>query len=194
MPLTRSIAALEHASLYRSMARTPTVTLPRLKALVSGRLPKFIDVFHNFGSAEIAEDNVIDRIAESQSVARGFRVSGDGGHQSSQHQQPAPQNRTRRLVMYGDDTWLKLFPGRFARADGTTSFFTKDFTVVDDNVTRHLGQEFDPELLHPRSTDWDLVSGWADVYRLCHACMRACCACVRACVRAWIACLVLSAA
>ena len=25
--------------------------------------------------------------------------------------------------MYGDDTWLKLFPGMFLRKDGTTSFF-----------------------------------------------------------------------
>ena len=28
-----------------------------------------------------------------------------------------------RLAMYGDDTWLKLFPGYFSRADGTSSFF-----------------------------------------------------------------------
>lgn len=28
-----------------------------------------------------------------------------------------------RLVMYGDDTWLKLFPDTFDRFDGTTSFF-----------------------------------------------------------------------
>ena len=36
------------------------------------------------------------------------------------------QMRARRpgkLVMYGDDTWLKLFPGVFDRADGTSSFF-----------------------------------------------------------------------
>lgn len=25
--------------------------------------------------------------------------------------------------MYGDDTWLKLFPDKFQRADGTSSFF-----------------------------------------------------------------------
>lgn len=25
--------------------------------------------------------------------------------------------------MYGDDTWLKLFPDTFSRADGTSSFF-----------------------------------------------------------------------
>ena len=28
-----------------------------------------------------------------------------------------------KLVMYGDDTWLKLFPNTFSRADGTSSFF-----------------------------------------------------------------------
>ncbi len=25
--------------------------------------------------------------------------------------------------MYGDDTWLKLFPNIFSRVDGTSSFF-----------------------------------------------------------------------
>ncbi len=32
--------------------------------------------------------------------------------------------------MFGDDTWLKLFPGRFVREDGTTSFFVSDYTEV----------------------------------------------------------------
>ena len=43
--------------------------------------------------------------------------------------------------MYGDDTWLKLFPDFFHRADGTTSFFVSDFTEVDKNVTRHVPDE-----------------------------------------------------
>lgn len=42
-----------------------------------------------------------------------------------------------RMVHYGDDTWLKLFPNAFMREDGTTSFFVADYTEVDDNVTRH---------------------------------------------------------
>ena len=29
----------------------------------------------------------------------------------------------KRLNMFGDDTWLKLFPGMFGRVDGTVSFF-----------------------------------------------------------------------
>lgn len=69
--------------------------------------------------------------------------------------------------MYGDDTWLKLFPEMFDRADGTTSFFVsvswskhyynynlsatfteflvQDFTEVDNNVTRHVPDELSRE-------------------------------------------------
>ena len=65
--------------------------------------------------------------------------------------------------MYGDDTWLKLFPDTFSRADGTSSFFVsvsgismskcivniiaelrstyQDFIEVDNNVTRHIPDE-----------------------------------------------------
>lgn len=71
--------------------------------------------------------------------------------------------------MYGDDTWLKLFPDTFSRADGTTSFFVsvsdiclalriqgveshvpecQDFTEVDNNVTRHVSAELD-------QSDWN---------------------------------------
>ena len=71
--------------------------------------------------------------------------------------------------MYGDDTWLKLFPDTFARADGTSSFFVsvsgtslgscivgksteslknQDFTEVDSNVTRHLSDELN-------ESDWN---------------------------------------
>lgn len=36
----------------------------------------------------------------------------------------------RKMVMFGDDTWIKLFPRHFARSDGTTSFFVSDYTEV----------------------------------------------------------------
>ncbi|KAG5576717.1 hypothetical protein H5410_056851 [Solanum commersonii] len=39
-----------------------------------------------------------------------------------------------KLVMHGDDTWLKLFPGMFSRHDGVSSFFVKDTVQVDQNV------------------------------------------------------------
>ena len=133
MPLTRQVAAHEHTRLYRAIARTPTVTMPRLKALTTGRMPKFIDVFHNFGSSAVIDDNIIQQMK--------LHSQHTGG----------------RNVLYGDNTWIKLFPDGFFRSDGTTSFFTKDFTEVDDNITRHLKEEFDPTLSHPKSRDWELV-------------------------------------
>ena len=47
------------------------------------------------------------------------------------------RNANKTMVHYGDDTWDKLFPGFFAREDGTVSFFVADYTEVDNNVTRH---------------------------------------------------------
>lgn len=36
-----------------------------------------------------------------------------------------------RIVFYGDDTWLRLFPTHFeADSEGTVSFFVKDYTEV----------------------------------------------------------------
>ena len=36
----------------------------------------------------------------------------------------------KKIVFYGDDTWIKLFPDHFERFDGTTSFFVTDYTEV----------------------------------------------------------------
>ena len=92
-----------------------------IKALMSGTIPGFIDVILNFGSAQL-----------------------DGDHLISQW-----KHHNFNLTMFGDDTWLKLFPNYFIRSDGTSSFFVSDFYEVDTNVTRHL----EPEL---ESKDWDV--------------------------------------
>lgn len=57
----------------------------------------------------------------------------------------------KRLELYGDSTWLRIFPGDFGRSDGTTSFFVNDFFEVDSNVTRHL---IDRVAAH---NEWDLM-------------------------------------
>ena len=57
---------------------------------------------------------------------------------------------SRNVTFFGDDTWTRLFPGKFLRQDPVTSFFVSDYTEVDDNVTRHLGPEMERE-------DWDVM-------------------------------------
>ena len=79
---------------------TPECSL--LQALLTGSLPGFIDVVRNLNSPTLLEDNVITRA----------KAAG------------------KRIIFYGDETWVKLFPKHFVEYDGTTSFFVSDYTEV----------------------------------------------------------------
>lgn len=86
---------------FTAHATSPTVTMPRIKAITTGSIPSFLDVILN-----------IDEGDESSSLAS----------QDTWLAQMKAKN-TGKQLLYGDDTWLKLFPGLFDRADGTSSFF-----------------------------------------------------------------------
>ena len=75
--------------------------MPRLKAITTGSIPSFLDVVLNLDEADESSSLASQDTWLAQMKAKG----------------------TGKLVMYGDDTWLKLFPGTFDRAEGTTSFF-----------------------------------------------------------------------
>ncbi|KAF0689997.1 Aste57867_18587 [Aphanomyces stellatus] len=130
MPYTTHLArSSEHTVAYIAHAAVPTVTMPRLKALTTGKQPAFLDVLRNFNSKALDDDNLLARF-----------------HQAG-----------RRLVLYGDETWLSLFPDLFHRHDATSGFFTTDTVEVDTNVTRHLQDELDPTMQSPKSLDWDVL-------------------------------------
>ncbi|EFX00445.1 GPI ethanolamine phosphate transferase [Grosmannia clavigera kw1407] len=114
---------------FTALASSPTVTMPRLKALTTGSTPSFLDVVLN-----------VDEGDRSSSLA-----SQDTWLAQMRARQP-----DQKLLLYGDDTWLKLFPDTFDRADGTTSFFVSDFTDVDRNVTRHVAGEL-------AAADWSVL-------------------------------------
>ncbi len=116
---TQSLIRSGAAVPFTGHASPPTITMPRVKAITTGSVPSFLDVVLNF-----AESDTSSILANQDTWLAQMRAKPDG-----------------KLVMYGDDTWLKLFPGFFERADGTTSFFVSDFTEVDHNVTRHVPEE-----------------------------------------------------
>ncbi|KAF8730197.1 hypothetical protein HU200_017172 [Digitaria exilis] len=122
MPYTQSLLAGCKATGYHAKAAPPTVTMPRLKAMVSGAIGGFLDVAFNFNTQAFLEDNLLDQLHMI-------------GH---------------KLVMLGDETWIKLFPTLFARQDGVSSFYVRDTTEVDFNVSRHL----DFELV---AKDWSVL-------------------------------------
>jgi ethanolaminephosphotransferase len=72
------------------------------KAITSGTIPGFIDVILNVDSKELSEDNLVTQM----------------------------KNSNKKIIFYGDDTWIKLFPNHFVRQDGTTSFFVTDYIEV----------------------------------------------------------------
>lgn len=75
------------------------------QALTTGSIPGFVDVLLNFGSSELTEDNLVKKWSEAG----------------------------RKVNLFGDDTWIRLFPDRFLRQDGTTSFYVSDYTEVISN-------------------------------------------------------------
>ncbi|XP_060084233.1 GPI ethanolamine phosphate transferase 2-like [Ylistrum balloti] len=131
-PMTSLQNLLTNGKALRYIARVhpPTVTLPRIKALMTGSIPGFVDVVLNFGSTELLEDNIIEQMRRAK----------------------------KRVKFYGDEVWIKLFPHHFVESDGTTSFFVTDYTEVDNNVTRHVlptlrtGQ-YDVMILHYTGLD-----------------------------------------
>ncbi|KAI1766036.1 alkaline phosphatase-like protein [Hypoxylon sp. FL1150] len=113
---------------FTAHATSPTITMPRIKAITTGSTPSFLDAILSFDEADTSSTLAVQDTWLAQMKAK----------------------KTGKLVMHGDDTWLKLFPGIFDRADGTSSFFVSDFTEVDNNVTRHI-----PDELH--NDDWNTM-------------------------------------
>ena len=96
----RSLISNGRAIPFTAHAAAPTVTMPRVKALTTGSIPSFLDVILN-----IAESDTSSSLASQDTWLAQIRARGG------------------KLTMFGDDTWLKLFPGMFERSDGTASFF-----------------------------------------------------------------------
>jgi ethanolaminephosphotransferase len=90
---------------FTAHATSPTITMPRVKAITTGSIPSFVDVILNFAESDTTSTLATQDTWLAQIKAKDY------------------DNEKGKLVMYGDDTWLKLFPNMFERADGTSSFF-----------------------------------------------------------------------
>ncbi|KAA6426392.1 MAG: GPI ethanolamine phosphate transferase 3-like, partial [Trebouxia sp. A1-2] len=130
-------AAGQAALLTKFVADPPTTTMQRLKGLMTGGLPTFIDVGSSFSAAAVTEDNLIDQL----------------------------RHHDKQLAFFGDDTWMQLFPTQFQRAIPFPSFNVMDLHTVDDGVwqvstiaySEHATDNLIPSIRKP--ADWDVVIG-----------------------------------
>ncbi|CAG2112137.1 unnamed protein product, partial [Medioppia subpectinata] len=113
MPFTESIMQTNGVGLV-SISATPTVTMPRIKAMISGTLPSFMDFILNLSAYRFNGENIVENA---------FKAN-------------------KKTVFFGDDTWIQLLPKEvFAKYNGTSSFFATDYTEVDTNVTYCVRRE-----------------------------------------------------
>lgn len=112
---------------FTAYSNPPTVTLPRLKGITTGSTPNFLDAVLN-----IAESDTSSTLKNQDSWIAQLKL------------------HDKKIHMFGDDTWIKLFPNTFDVSEGTSSFYVSDFTEVDNNVTRHLDNELS-------QSNWDTL-------------------------------------
>ena len=117
-----------NAKLFKFIADPPTTTMQRIKALMSGSLPTFIDAGSNFNSYVIEDDNLIKQL----------------------------HLNNKSVVILGDDTWLSLFEHEMIREHHTyPSFNIKDLDTNDQNVNEQLERIFDEKNQTPLK--WNLI-------------------------------------
>lgn len=87
-------------------------------------MPSFVDLIRNLNAQKFGDDNIVQRAFDAN----------------------------KKMIFYGDDTWLAMFSeNMFVRSNGTSSFFATDYTTVDTNVTECML----PELRRLR--EWDYM-------------------------------------
>ena len=105
----------QNSRLFKFIADPPTTTMQRIKALMSGTLPTFIDAGANFDSFLVEDDNLI--------------------------RQSYLNNKS--VVILGDDTWMSLFEEEMIHKHHTyPSFNIKDLDSNDLSVNEHLRKIF----------------------------------------------------
>jgi phosphatidylinositol glycan class O len=117
LPAELSKSRPDHSIIFNAYADPPTSSMQRLKALVTGSLPTFIDVGSNFASPAIDEDSII-----SQLVAH-----------------------NKSVWFMGDDTWTSLFPDSFDQLYPYDSFNVEDLHTVDNGVVEHIFPSLHPD-------------------------------------------------
>lgn len=114
--------------LFQFRADPPTTTMQRIKGLMTGSLPTFIDAGANFASSAVGEDHLLKHI----------------------------KTKFEKMYFMGDDTWVNLFPDTFDDPDRTfdsDSFKMLDLDSVDNGILSHLW----PLMEEQGKEDWEVT-------------------------------------
>ena len=125
MPFT--MTKIHRNNSFVAHAHPPTVTLPRLKSMMTGMMPHFLDVVFNL--LPTAGNSNRDAFEDDFTLLYQMHA------------------KKWQMVLLGDETWTRVSPiakNYFSavHSDTTNSLFVTDTVQVDLNVTRHISKRF----------------------------------------------------
>lgn len=129
---------------FVTYAHPPTVTMPRLRAMMTGQMPQFIA-------------DIVENLQEQQEVDQHHQAVVEMDSVLLQLKRKYPRSE---IHLFGDQTWFRLF-GRHmfsTQSQGTTSLFVKDTVEVDLNVTRDVFTTYSDILLEDTVGDCEDTS------------------------------------
>lgn len=107
----------EHSVIMNFISDPPTMTHLRVKSILTGALPTFIDFKDNIQSDEIQEDNIIYQLGAI--------------------------NKTSIFV--GDTVWIELLPNSFIRTYPYNPHNVRDLDTVDSGVRKYFREEMNKD-------------------------------------------------
>ncbi|OJJ96307.1 hypothetical protein ASPACDRAFT_125865 [Aspergillus aculeatus ATCC 16872] len=113
--LIRSGAAMP----FTMKSGSPSLTRACIKAMTVGSASMFLDVFHNADDGPGTPETMDTWLAQLKAAGRG------------------------KLVFYGDDTWVQLFPEVFDRGCPISPLYVPDIHSPDLNVSTNAMMELD---------------------------------------------------
>lgn len=124
--------------LYKLSTPPPTVTLPRLKAIMTGSPPPLTDMYNNLSVDE-------DEIGETVKKTNGFCYNEDNLIDQFINKY-IKNNSSSSLNIYGDNTWYKLFPtclssSSFSHSLDTHDTDSADLLILKQYFTKILSQK-----------------------------------------------------
>ncbi|KAI0048438.1 hypothetical protein FA95DRAFT_1557935 [Auriscalpium vulgare] len=130
LPRELTLKHPRNSFLFNTHADPPTATLQRIKGLVTGSLPTFVDAGHNFGGSSIMEDSIVQQLRAAN----------------------------KSIAFMGDDTWMTVFPDSFGPniTHPFDSFNVEDLHTVDNGVIYNLLPLLSDS---PHAKSWDFLIG-----------------------------------
>ncbi|OII76958.1 hypothetical protein cand_023010 [Cryptosporidium andersoni] len=122
----------QYCRLYKFRSDTPTATTHRLNALMTGTIPRFIDLWSTFNPKCIKQETILQQL----------------------------HLKNKKITILGDDTWDSLFSKYIDYNHYFPSFDIRDINSVDDGIINNLWKYLDIKEINEDSESSFIIDDW----------------------------------